>query len=26
MFEIIKQGGNISKGELFTKLESLINQ
>ncbi len=26
LFEIIKQGGIISKGELFTKLESLINQ
>ena len=25
LFEIIKQGGIISKGELFTKLESLIN-
>jgi hypothetical protein len=26
LFEIIKQGGIISKGELFTKLNSLINQ
>ena len=26
LFEIIKQGGIISKGELFTKLDSLINQ
>ena len=26
LFEIIKQGGIISKGELFNKLESLINQ
>ena len=26
LFQIIKQGGIISKGELFTKLESLINQ
>lgn len=26
LFEIIKQGGIISKGELYTKLESLINQ
>jgi len=26
LFEIIKQGGIISKGELFTKLENLINQ
>ena len=26
LFEIIKQGGMISKGELFTKLDSLINQ
>lgn len=25
LFEIIKQGGIISKGELFTKLDSLIN-
>jgi len=26
LFEIIKQGGIISKGELFNKLDSLINQ
>ena len=26
LFQIIKQGGIISKGELFIKLESLINQ
>jgi hypothetical protein len=26
LFEIIKQGGIFSKGELFTKLDSLINQ
>lgn len=26
LFEIIKQGGIISKGELFTKLELLLNQ
>ncbi|WP_396138652.1 DUF6495 family protein [Flavobacterium sp.] len=26
LFEIIRQGGIISKGELFTKLDSLINQ
>lgn len=26
LFEIIKQGGIISKGELFTKLEFLLNQ
>ncbi|MGV7107919.1 DUF6495 family protein [Flavobacterium sp. U410] len=26
LFEIIKQGGIISKGELFTKLEILLNQ
>jgi hypothetical protein len=26
LFEIIKQGGIISKGELFTKLDNLINQ
>ena len=26
LFEIIKQGGIISKGELFTKLDSLINK
>ena len=26
LFEIIKQGGIISKGELFIKLDSLINQ
>ena len=26
LFQIIKQGGIISKGELFMKLESLINQ
>jgi hypothetical protein len=26
LFEIIKQGGIISKGELFNKLDNLINQ
>lgn len=26
LFEIIRQGGIISKGELFTKLELLLNQ
>ena len=26
LFSIIKQGGIISKGELFTKLEHLLNQ
>jgi hypothetical protein len=26
LFEIIRQGGIISKGELFSKLDSLINQ
>lgn len=26
LFEIIKQGGIISKGELYTKLETLLNQ
>ncbi len=26
LFQIIKQGGIISKGELYTKLETLLNQ